>query len=113
MLTVDNLYTMIVNHNIHQCYLDHDHPIGDEKNTRAELFLEAAQEVDNALELLGGPRAVMPPVRGISQRGETAIQTAFVMLHDIVYQIEMAGRSLEDDPSWWRYSGLDVLFDTI
>ena len=111
MLTVDNVYTMIVNHNIHQCYLDHDHPVGDEKNTRAELFLEAALEVENTLELLGGPKGLTPPIRGISRRGETAIQTAFVILDGIASQVLMAGRSLEGDEFWWRYSGIDELLD--
>ena len=41
------------------------------------LFLEATQEVENALKLMGGPEGVSPPVRGISKRGETAIHTAY------------------------------------
>ena len=111
MLAVDNIYTMIINHNIHQCYLDHDHPIGDEKNTRAELFLEAVLQVENTLELLGGPKGLVPPIGGISRRGETAIQTAFVILDGIASQVLMAGRSLDGDEFWWHYSGIDELLD--
>ena len=112
-LSVDNVYTMIINHNMYQCYRDHDHPVGDEKNTRAELFLEAAQEVENTLELMGGPEGVSPPIKGVSKRGETAIQTAYVILDGVTSQMNLKGRTVDDDPLWWRHSSLDELFPTL
>lgn len=110
---VDNVYKQIIDHNVHQCYIDHDQPAGDQINIRAELFLEAAQQVENALEHLGGATRIGPPVTGISERGEVAIQTVYVILDGISTRMSEEGRTLDNDPLWWNYRSLDLIFPPI
>ena len=61
---LDEVLTQITNLNLRQSRIDHDQPVGDDINVRAELLLEAAQQVENALENMGGP-----PGDPVSDRG--------------------------------------------
>jgi len=107
---VEIAYQQIINHNVHQCYVDNDHPVGDEVNIRAEMFLEAVQEVENAVELMGGPEGIAPPIIGINARGETAVQTGFVILDRLTSAMNMEGRTVDNNPLWWKFVPLDVLY---
>jgi hypothetical protein len=107
---VGNIYNQIIDHNVHQCYLDHDQPAGDQINIRAELFLEAAQQLENALDNLGGATRVGPPVIGVSESGEVAIQTAYVIVDGVSTRMSEEGRTLDNDPLWWNYRSLDLMF---
>ena len=51
---LDEVFTQITNLNLCQSHINHDQPVGDNINVRAELLLEAAQQVENALENMGG-----------------------------------------------------------
>ncbi|KIM40848.1 hypothetical protein M413DRAFT_24282 [Hebeloma cylindrosporum] len=96
------LYKQIINLNVHQCYIDHDQPVGDELNVRAELFLEAAQVVEEAFERMGGDEAVKPPIEGISEAGEAAVQSAYCILQCISDRMNAQGRVWGMNQMWWN-----------
>ena len=98
---LDEVLTQITNLNLRQSRIDHDQPVGDDINVRAELLLEAAQQVENALENMGGPQAIRSPIEGISVRGEFAVQTAYLILHSVSNQMGSEGRAMDDDQILW------------
>lgn len=98
---LDEVYTQIMNLNLYQSHIDHDQPVGDDINTRAELLLEAAQEVESALENMGGSKAIRSPIEGISVRGEYAVQTAYLILHCVSNQMGSEGRAMDDGEMFW------------
>ena len=55
---LDEVFTQIVNLNFCQSHIDHDQLVGDDINVHVELLLEVAQQVENALENMGGPQAI-------------------------------------------------------
>ena len=98
---LDEVLTQITNLNLRQSRIDHDQPVGDDINVRAELLLEAAQQVENALENMGGPQAIRSPIEGISVQGEFAVQTAYLILHSVSNQMGSKGRAMDDDQILW------------
>lgn len=98
---LDEVLTQITNLNLRQSRIDHDQPVGDDINVRAELLLEAAQQVENALENMGGPQAIRSPIEGISVQGEFAVQTAYLILHSVSNQMGSEGRAMDDDQILW------------
>ena len=98
---LDEVFTQITNLNLRQIHIDHDQPVGDDINVRAELLLEASQQVENALGNMGGPQAIRSPIEGISVRGEFAVQTAYMILHCVSNQMGSEGRAMDDDQIWW------------
>lgn len=98
---LDEVFTQITNLNLRQIHIDHDQPVGDDINVRAELLLEAAQQVESALENMGGPQAIRSPIEGISVRGEFAVQTAYLILHCVSNQMGSEGRAMDDDQFGW------------
>ena len=98
---LDEVFTQITNLNLRQIHIDHDQPVGDNINVRAELLLEASQQVESALGNMGGPQAIWSPIEGISVRGEFAVQTAYMILHCVSNQMGSEGRAMDDDQIWW------------
>lgn len=95
---LDEVYAQIVNLNVRQNRIDHDQPVGDDINVRAELLLEAAEHVENLLENMGGAKAIRSPIEGISARGEYAVQTAYLILYCVSNRMGDEGRSLDTNP---------------
>ncbi len=94
---LDEVYTQITNLNLHQGQIDHDQPVGDDINVRAELLLEAAQQVESTLENMGGSKAIRSPIEGISVRGEFAVQTAYLILYCVSNEMGKEGRAMDDN----------------
>ena len=99
---VSAVLDQIINHNTYQVYIDQGHPIGDDADIRAELLLDTAQQVENAIENMGGADGIKPPIHGPSGRSENAVQTTYVILDSVVCAMNEAGRVVGDDfQSWW------------
>jgi hypothetical protein len=98
----ESVYKQIVSHNAYQCYVDADYPIGDELNVKAEMFLEAAQRVEHALEIMGGPTGTARPMKDISPRGENAIKMSYVILNEMVTQMNLNGWEYDEDKMWFN-----------
>ena len=98
---LDEVFTQIMNLNLHQIHIDHDQLVGDDINVHAELLLEAVQQVESALENMGGPQAIRSLIEGISVRGEFAVQTAYLILHCVSNQMGSEGRVMDDDQFGW------------
>ena len=98
---LDEVFTQIMNLNLRQCHIDHDQPVGDDLNVRAKLLLEAAEQVERALDNMGGAQAIRAPIDDISARGEHAVQTAYLILHCVSNQMASEGRAMDDDQMGW------------
>ena len=98
---LDEVFTQITNLNLRQSHINHDQLVRDDINVCAELLLEAAQQVENALENMGGAQVIRSPIEGISVQGEFAVQTAYLILHSVSIQMGSEGRAMDDDQILW------------
>ena len=98
---LDEVFTQITNFNLRQSHINHDQLVGDDINVHAELLLEVAQQVENALENMGGAQAIWPLIEGISVQGEFAVQTAYLILHSISIQMGSEGRVMDNNQILW------------